>query len=131
MTNNLLVNKSYYVDDFKGKNLKQFDRLNIASQSIIEFITMKTADTLSISPFLVNIKNAICYQIEFMADNGGIDAIQGNDGKFKSESVGDLSYTKFDKDNEMHFINGMAISPMVEISLANTGLWTSRVETRY
>lgn len=119
----MIVDEIYYKNIYKGNPTSDFDKLNIASQSIIEYMTLKEASSLLNSSFLVNIKNAICTEIEYLSMNSGLKALQGNDtSNMQSESIGSYSYVKKAKNEDIKYIKGIPISPMVEIILLPTGI---------
>lgn len=119
----MIVDLDFYTNVYKEIATDDFDKLNVASQSIIEYLTLKGGTTLSNSPFLVNIKNAICSQIEYLSQNGSLKALQGqNTGDFKSESIGSYSYTRNNKNSDITYLNGIPVAPMVFTYLMPTGL---------
>jgi len=114
----MIVDLGFYNNVYNAVATDDFDRLNQTSQTIIEYLTMKTADDLNNSPFLVDVKKAICSQIEYLSENGSLNAIHGNDdGNIVSEKVGSWSRTKGAKNSDIQYFRGLPIAPMVYIYL--------------
>ena len=87
------IDAAYYKDEFKGNAIPEskFDRLaELASDVIDGLITVDMTDEEKRAS--VNVKKATAYQLEFMFEHGGVDAILGySDVDVQSESLGDYS----------------------------------------
>ena len=108
----MLVDLTYYTNTFYGNSIEDFDKQNARSQAIILSMIKMDETTASSHERVNDIRNAICSQIELLANNG--DLI--NKSRLQSESIGSYSYTISAKDNTKTFDN-IPISPMVYIYL--------------
>lgn len=124
----MIVDQKYYEDEYKGEaTVDDFDRLNSAAQSFIEYLTRQTAEQLICTPVLVleRVRKAICAQIEYVDSLGGIKAVnsKADVAKTSENYAGSYSYTIDSKNvSEVKYSNGMPVAPMAEIYLAPTGL---------
>lgn len=123
----MIVDESYFTGDFGGELPKGFVRLNLASQSFVEFLTNRSADELLelSATVLERVKQAICAEIEYLDTLGGVSALNGKpDVQKKSESYGgSYSYSLDDKQlAEIRYTNGIPHAPLVDTLLAPTGL---------
>lgn len=120
------INKEYYKDVFKGTNIPEteFDRLAEIASDI-------TYDVCNTKPDKYDCKDeyflkAVAYEVEFLHEQGGIDAVVGfsdADTSYSSEHLGNYSYTGNNKDkNGVKFINGVPVSSMSIMLLRRLGL---------
>ena len=110
-----MVEYNYYKLTYKGVDISDillFEKLATVSEDIVKYLTKNAEET-------ENIKKAQCAQIEFLYQNGGINAINGKDSsQFVSESIGGYSYSKNTSvKNGIKYMNGMPLSPMLKIYL--------------
>lgn len=108
----MLVDETYYTNTFYGNDIEDFDKQNARSQAIILSMIRMDESEASSHERVSDIKNAICSQIELLANNGEVI----NRGKMQSESIGSYSYTISDKYSFSEYEN-IPISPMVYIYL--------------
>jgi len=132
----MIVDYEFYKNTYKGEDMDDstFAKLNVNSQSIVEYLTNKLESSLLELPsdILEKVKYAICSQIEYLIQNGGIKALAGNDaGQYQSESYSSYSYNKGTKQTDaIQYINGVPVAPMLRIHLGNTGLLYKGVKYR-
>lgn len=112
-----MVDYSYYKTMYKGVEMETevFDKLALISFDLINYLTNNAEET-------ENIKKAQCCQIEFLYNNGGINAINGKDSsQYVSESIGSYSYSKnSNARNTIQYVNGLPLAPMLKIYLGKT-----------
>ena len=124
----MIIDYDYYIKEYKGEEVDDatFDKLNISSQAVVEYLTNKLESSLVELPsdILEKVKKAICCEIEYLIQNGGIKALAGNDaGQYQSESYSSYSYNKGTKQTDtIQYICGVPVAPMLQIHLGNTGL---------
>lgn len=109
-----MVDYGYYKMKYKGVDIETevFDKLALVSEDIINYLTGNAEET-------EKIKKAQCCQIEFLYQNGGINAINGKDSsQYTSESIGSYSYSR--NSSKIKYVNGLPLSPMLKIYLGNT-----------
>lgn len=134
-----LVDFEYYnsfMDD--GIDETTFDKLNTQSQFIIlKGVIHRSLEEVNEleSDIITDVKNAICSQISYMNENGGMSMLSGNNtGLLSSESYGG-SYSYSMQENRAYkfikYVNGIAIAPMVYIYLTGTGLLYAGVDINY
>lgn len=132
----MLVDESYFMECSKGLDSEvgdEFDYLNEVSQSLIEFMTRKTAEQLADMPevILTKVKRAICAEIHYLYNLGGDKAtISKVDIQKTSESYGgSYSYTiDSSKAPNVEYENGLPLAPLVKVYLLPTGLLYSGVD---
>lgn len=127
----MLVNTTYYNDEYKGTKTDNFDKLNLLAQSTIESLTKRDEDILSNSLFVEQVKKAICAEIEYFAINGEVNAVNAKeDTQMQSEGIGSYSYARANvKSSEtVKYLDGVPIAPMVWVFFSNTDLLYKGVE---
>lgn len=123
----MIVEQSYYEDVYNGTESNDFDRLNDAAQSFIEYLTRSTSESLKQAPdsTLEMVKKAICAEIDYLVELGGIKAINSKQDLQKSSEsyAGAYSYSINNKQqSEIKYVNGIPYAPLVDIYLDKTGL---------
>lgn len=122
MTN--YIDYDYYISFTHNKISKvKFDELIDIASRIIDTKTMnraKNIDSYS-EEIQERIKKATAYQVQKLVKDGGSNAVDKTN--LVSESMGSYSYTKASKsEQKVETINGIEVSPMVDIYLLPTGL---------
>lgn len=116
------IDAAYYKDEFKGNAIPEskFDRLaELASDVIDGLITVDMTDEEKKAS--VNVKKATAYQLEFMFEHGGVDAILGySDVDVQSESLGDYSVST--GGSIVKTSDGIPVSPLALQFLRKDGL---------
>lgn len=122
------IDSAYYKDTFKGRDIPEddFERLaDIASDFINGICYVKPDSDMKTNP---EFKKAVAYQIEFMYEQGGVDAILGRSEASLaggSESLGDYSIsTGSSAQRAVEMYNGIPISSMTIMLLEQLGLMT-------
>lgn len=139
MSANILVDYEYYsafTDDSIDEAM--FNKLNTQSQFIIlKGVIHRDYDCVigMDEDIVTDVKNAICAQISYMNENGGLSMLSGNNSSLlTSESYGG-SYSYSKQENKAYdfikYVNGIAIAPMVYIHLQDTGLLYAGVDLNY
>ena len=108
-----MVDLEFYQDVYKGTECNQdFEQIELQASQIVNAITSyKIQNIDSYSDFIkTQIKLAICYQMDFINENGGVSSSGG------SVAIGKFSYNTTATDNQI------AVSPMVYMLLEPTGL---------
>lgn len=123
----MIVDRSYYEDVYHGTETNDFEHLNDVAQSFIEYVTRSTPESLKQAPdsTLEVVKKAICAEIEYLVQLGGIKALNSKQELQKtSESyAGAYSYSINSKQQgEVKYANGIPYAPLVDIYLDKTGL---------
>ena len=117
------IDAAYYKDEFKGNAIPEskFDRLaELASDVIDGLITVDMTDEEKKAS--VNVKKATAYQLEFMYEHGGVDAILGySDVNVQSESLGDYSVST-GAASVVKTSDGIPVSPLALQFLRKDGL---------
>ena len=126
------VDKTYYDDTYVGVSISDtdtFNQLNARAEDVINYYTNN--DLIDQDSFddlntyqQTGVKKAICSQIEFIYNLGGYNATNNADdinqgfslSKFEVEASEDTNKSKY------QYVNGMPISPSVNMYLKNTGL---------
>lgn len=139
MSANILVDYEYY-SAFTGDSIDEamFNKLNTQSQFIIlKGVIHRDYDCVigMDEDIVTDVKNAICAQISYMNENGGLSMLSGNNSSLlTSENYGG-SYSYSKQENKAYdfikYVNGIAIAPMVYIHLQNTGLLYAGVDLNY
>lgn len=118
------IDPDFYASEFKGTPIPEsrFDRLaEIASDTIDGLITVSMTDDEKKASMAV--KKATAYQLEFLSEHGGVDAILGfSDIGVTSESLGDYSVSSGSKTKIAHTTDGIPVSPMALSLLRKEGL---------
>lgn len=100
-----------------------FDQLVEVAARIIDDKTMNRAPNFDTFPDFVKerIQKATASQVKKLVKDGGMNAI--DKANLMSESIGSYNYTKASKsEQKVETINGIEVSPMVDIYLLPTGL---------
>ena len=110
-----MVEYGYYKVTYKGVDIPDdtlFEKLAVVSEDIVKYLTKDAEET-------ENIKKAQCAQIEFLYQNGGVNAINGKDSsQFTSESIGGYSYSRNTTiKSGIKYVNGLPLSPMLKVYL--------------
>lgn len=120
------VDREFYVENFKGDNIaeEEFDRLaDIASEVIYDVCILKP-DLVVVSS--ADFKKAVCYEIEMIYSQGGVDAILGFSETAMSggsEHLGDYSISSGSgMKDAVKTLDGIPVSPMAIIILRRLGL---------
>lgn len=133
----MIVDYEFYKTNFDSSISEEtFNKLNMQSQPVIEYLTRCSEEMLlSYSEHLDNIKKAICAEIFYVNQNGGVSVFNGESKNLlTSESyAGSYSYSKQDNKalENIKYINGVPVAPMVNIYLGNTGLLYAGVGITY
>lgn len=125
------IDQSFYNGSFGGREIPQeeFERLaDIASDIIYDVCNRKPdSDAEANSVF----KKAVCYEVELLYEQGGVDAILGFSEAAlsgNSESLGDYSISAgTTTQTAVTAYNGIPISPLAVMSLKRLGLMTKWV----
>lgn len=118
------IDYEYYTKFTKSKvSLITFNELVEIASRIIDFKTMNRAanfDSFS-DEIKKRIQKATASQVKKLVKDGGTNAIDKTN--LASESMGNYSYSKASKsEQKVETINGIEVSPMVDIYLLPTGL---------
>ena len=111
-----MVTYSYYLTEYMGEQIEQetFNKLLSRSSAVINYITGDAEET-------EDIKKATCAEIEYLAINGGVNALNGADkSQFTSEKIGGYSYTKGGNSitsSSLKYISGVPVAPLVWLYL--------------
>ena len=100
-----------------------FDQLVEVAARIIDDKTMNRAPNFDTFPDFVKerIQKATASQVKKLVKDGGMNAI--DKANLVSESIGSYNYTKASKnEKQVETINGIEVSPMVDVYLRPTGL---------
>lgn len=100
-----------------------FDQLVEVAARIIDDKTMNRATNFDTFPDFVKerIQKATASQVKKLVKDGGMNAI--DKANLVSESIGGYNYTKASKsEQKVETINGIEVSPIVDIYLLPTGL---------
>lgn len=129
----MIVNQSYYLETYKGKETAEFDRLNDVSQAFVENLTKHNEAELIKIPesVLERVRKAICAEIEYLCSLGGVKAVNAKqDIQKTSESYGGSYSYSLDSKNmaSIRYVNGVPYAPMIDIYLSETGLLYSGVD---
>lgn len=112
-----MVDYNYYKNTYKGTEieLETFNKLALVTFDLINYLTNNAEET-------EKIKKAQCCQIEFLYNNGGINAVNGKDNsQYVSESIGSYSYSKNTNiKSTIKYVNGLPLAPMLKIYLGKT-----------
>lgn len=126
------VDKSYYDDTYMGTSIidtDTFNKLNNRAEDVINGYTnnllldQSTFDDLNTYQ-QTGVKKAVCAQIEFINNIGGYN--NTNNSEDINDSFG-LSKFRINKSNNKNksgyqYVNGIPLSPNVNLYLKNTGL---------
>lgn len=121
------IDKAYYTGTFKGKEIpdSEFDRLaDIASDVIHDICRVKPNETDLVDD---RYKKAVAYQVEFLYEQGGVDAIMGRSEAALagiSESLGSYSVSAKSGTQEGRVAtkDGIPVSSMAMMQLRRMGL---------
>lgn len=118
------IDAAYYKDEFKGNAIPEskFDRLaELASDVIDGLITVDMTDEEKKAS--VNVKKATAYQLEFLYEHGGVNAVLGySDVDVQSESLGDYSVSTGGSASIAKTSDGIPVSPLALQFLRKDGL---------
>lgn len=125
------IDQSFYSESFGGREIPQneFERLaDIASDIIYDVCNRKPNSNIEANSVF---KKAVCYEVELLYEQGGVDAILGFSEAAlngNSESLGDYSISAGTTDQTaVTTYNGIPISPLAVMSLKRLGLMTKWV----
>lgn len=115
------IDYDYFLDEYGADEIGEelFEKLCKKSYVII--------NSLIVNPTLIKqnevaYKNAICSQVEYMANGDYKKILTGNDiNNLKSENYPNYSYTK-NENNNIFSYNGITISPLAIMYLRNGNL---------
>ena len=131
------VSYEYYVDTFKGKICQpEFEDLiepvidlvkGYAEQFIAPWALEKNIDY-----YCLELKRAVCYQIDYLQANGGLNALNGtSDLDLQSVSKDGFNYSYGDRGNKFNGVPFSSVSAyMIKSELRRKGLMC-RVAKRY
>lgn len=131
------VSYEYYVDTFKGKICQpEFEDLvepvidlvkGYAEQFIAPWVLEKNIDY-----YCLELKRAVCYQIDYLQANGGLNALNGtSDLDLQSVSKDGFNYSYGDRGNKFNGVPFSSVSAyMIKSELRRKGLMC-RVAKRY
>lgn len=126
------ITKAYYDAEFGGTDIPdtEFNRLAEAASEIMRATSnQKIRNEDYENP---NLKRATAYQVEYLYEHGGLDAIVGyaTDGA-SSEMLGDYQITtSADTRLKTPTMNGLPVSPMAIIALRKGGFMCRCVYAR-
>lgn len=131
------VSYEYYVDTFKGKICQpEFEALVNPAIDIIkmyaeQFIAPWELED-KIDFYCLDLKKAVCYQVDYMQSNGGLNTLNGSsDLDLQSVSKDGFNYTYNDRGSKINGIPFSSItSSIVRNELRRKGLMC-RVAKRY
>lgn len=114
-----------FYKEFTKTNISEsdFEQLVEVASRIIDDKTMNKATKFETFPDTVKdrIKKATASQLKKLVKDGGINGI--DKANVVSESIGSYNYTKASKsEQKVETINGIEVSPMVDVYLRPTGL---------
>lgn len=123
------IDKAYYSDTFKGREIPEgeFDRLaDIASDLIYDVCRVKPKETDLVDD---RFKKAVAYQVEFLYEQGGTEAIMGRSEAAmagSSESLGDYSVSaNTSAQQAITTKDGIPVSSMAVMQLRRLGLMSA------
>ncbi len=131
------VSYVYYVDTFNGKICQpEFEPLvepaidlvkGYAEQFIAPWVLEKDIDY-----YCLELKRAVCYQIDYLQANGGLNALNGtSDLDLQSVSKDGFNYSYGDRGNKFNGVPFSSVSAyMIKSELRRKGLMC-RVAKRY
>ncbi len=118
------IDYEYYINFTKSRiSMVEFEELVEIASRIIDTKTMERATHFdSYCDFIKDrIQKATASQVKKLVKDGGSKAIDKTN--LVSESIGGYNYTKASKsEQKVETINGIEVSPMVDIYLLPTGL---------
>lgn len=118
------IDYEYYINFTKSRiSMVEFEELVEIASRIIDTKTMERATKFdSYCDFIKDrIQKATASQVKKLVKDGGSKAIDKTN--LVSESIGGYNYTKASKsEQKVETINGIEVSPMVDIYLLPTGL---------
>lgn len=118
------IDYTFYIDFTKTTiSVPKFNELVEIASRIIDEKTMNKATNFNNFPETIQIaiKKATASQLRKLVGDGGINAI--DKGNIESESIGSYSYKKASRsEQKVETINGIEVSPMVDVYLRPTGL---------
>ncbi|MBO5475525.1 MAG: hypothetical protein J5982_03335 [Bacilli bacterium] len=118
------IDYEYYINFTKSRiSIVEFEELVEIASRIIDTKTMERATKFdSYCDFIKDrIQKATASQVKKLVKDGGSKAIDKTN--LVSESIGGYNYTKASKsEQKVETINGIEVSPMVDIYLLPTGL---------
>lgn len=129
------IDKDFYYRDFNGKSIpdESFSRLaDIASDVVHGICTVKPNEQDLVTD---DFKKAVCYQVEMLNEQGGIDAILGFSEAAQecfSESLGDYSISPGTSEtSSIKTYNGIPVSAMAYSKLQKLGLMSNWAYAQY
>lgn len=125
------IDKKFYDDDFNGQPMEsaEFKRLSdIASDVVYEICRVKPIESDLVN---AEFKKAVAYEVEFLFEQGGIDAILGFSAASMaggSERLGDYSISGGNSAQTVITTpGGIPVSPMALMLLRRLGLMSKWV----
>ena len=124
------IDRDYYINDFGGDDIteKEFNRLcDIASEVIYDLCNPKPTDEDTAKE---DFQKAICYEMELIIEQGGVDVILGQSTlaqSWDSESLGNYSITAGSGSGSKQALataNGIPVSSMAIMILRRLGLYS-------
>lgn len=126
------IDYEYYIKFTKSRiSMVEFEELVEIASRIIDTKTMERATQFDSFPDFVKdrIQKATASQVKKLVKDGGSKAIDKTN--LVSESIGGYNYTKASKsEQKVETINGIEVSPMVDIYLLPTGLLNRSIRGR-
>lgn len=126
------IDYEYYIEFTKSRiSMVEFEELVEIASRIIDTKTMERATQFDSFPDFVKdrIQKATASQVKKLVKDGGSKAIDKTN--LVSESIGGYNYTKASKsEQKVETINGIEVSPMVDIYLLPTGLLNRSIRGR-
>lgn len=126
------IDYEYYIEFTKSRiSMVEFEELVEIASRIIDTKTMERATHFDSFPDFVKdrIQKATASQVKKLVKDGGSKAIDKTN--LVSESIGGYNYTKASKsEQKVETINGIEVSPMVDIYLLPTGLLNRSIKGR-
>lgn len=125
------IDAAYYTDTFKGTAISEseFDRLaDIASDLVYAICAVKPSEEVQT---LSDFKKAVAYEVEFLYEQGGLEAIYGRSDASQSggsESLADYSVSGGNSTQDaVKTYDGIPCSSMMLMLLEKLGLLTAWV----
>lgn len=106
----------YYSNEYRGKATdREFREISIRAVDIVKmymerFITSWDQKS-SIEEYGCDVKKAICYEIDYLLENGGASSFNGKN-EFDLKSVKTEGFEYSYRDNRGSMFNGVAFSPI-------------------
>ncbi len=117
------IDEQYYKQRFSGEVPEDLPFLIEAASDIIFNLTLGRSSGDISGVILDKVKRATAVQVKYMADNGGIEAL--NSGGFSQVSLGKFSYTSggsSSSDGKTPPVSAYAITLLESVGLLGRGL---------